>query len=616
LNIEEPIRRANGEPAWLLTSKVPLTGPNGKVKGVLGIYADITELKNIQNSLRNSESRLRSIIDNTTVPYVLNDHQQNITYVNAAFIKIFGYDLEDIPNLQSWWSKACPEEIYREWVMSTWRAGLAKAKRDGTPLEALELNIQCKDGSFRTAMVNASPLGGTDGESQLIILYDVTEMKLKDKLIWSQANYDALTELPNRRLLQDRLDHSIKQARRSGQALCLLFIDLDRFKNINDSLGHLVGDRLLQAVAERLRTAVRETDTIGRLGGDEFLLLVVVEDAADAGHIAQKLLAEIGAPYEIDGHSLRITPSIGISMYPKDGTSFEELLKNADIAMYKAKESGRETFHFFTPEMNAEVLERLLVENGLREALDQEQLILHYQPQLNLETKQVLGVEALVRWQHPELGLISPGRFIPIAEECGLIAPIGEWVLRKACVQNQAWRNAGLLSAPISVNLSSRQFSLGNILKVVTDALRDSGLPATHLELEITESVLVQDVDKTLSVLNQLKAAGVHIAVDDFGTGFSSLSYLKRFPLDRLKIDQSFVRDLVSDRDDQAIAAATINLGHSLGLAVIAEGVETDEQLQILRTLGCHEAQGYLFARPMPARELETYLRAFSAKQS
>ena len=610
LNIEEPIHRADGEIAWLLTSKTPLTDTHGEVIGVLGTYADITELKHIQESLRESESRLRAIIDNTTIPYVLSDDRKYITYVNAAFIKTFGYRLEDIPNLVSWWTRACPDESYRQWAMSSWGARMKLAEREGLPFEPMELNCLCNDGATRTVMVSAAPLGGTFGVAHLIILYDITEMKQKDKLIWAQANYDALTELPNRRLFQDRLDHAIKQARRSGQALCLLFLDLDRFKNINDSLGHLTGDRLLQAVATRLRSTVRETDTIGRLGGDEFLVLVLVDDAAAAGYLAQKLLAVIGEPYEIDGHSLRITPSIGISMYPKDGNSFEELLKHADIAMYKAKESGRETFHFFTPEMNAGVLERLLMENALRKALEHDQLILHYQPQMDLVNKRVLGIEALIRWQHPELGWIPPSRFIPIAEESGLIAPIGEWVLRQACTQNRAWQLAGLTATPISVNLSGRQFSLGNILAVVTGALRDSGLPSTLLELEITESMLMQDVEKTLSVLNELKDAGVRFAVDDFGTGFSSLSYLKRFPLDRLKIDQSFVRDLVTDRDDQAIAAATINLGHSLGLAVTAEGVETDEQLRILLSLGCHEAQGYLFARPMPPDELEAFLKS------
>jgi len=309
-----------------------------------------------------------------------------------------------------------------------------------------------------------------------------------------------------------------------------------------------------------------------------------------------------------------VTSSIGISVYPKDGASFDELFKNADIAMYKAKESGRNAFHFFTREMNAGALERLLLENALRQALAEEQFVLYYQPQIDLINGAVVGVEALVRWQHPEMGLIPPTKFIPIAEETGLIAPIGEWVLREACRQNRFWQESRLLSAPIAVNLSVRQFALGDLLDVIVGALDASALPAGRLEVEITESMLVQDVEKTLSTFSALKARGVRIAVDDFGTGYSSLSYLKRFPLNRLKIDQSFVRDLTTNRDDQAIASAIINLGHSLGLVIIAEGVETEAQLQILRSLGCNEAQGYFFAKPMCAEDMAQYLRSASSR--
>ena len=416
---------------------------------------------------------------------------------------------------------------------------------------------------------------------------------------WAES--DPLTNLPNRARLRTRLVEAIDHARRDGRQRALLFIDLDRFKNINDSLGHAVGDELLIQVARRLSGAVRAGDTVGRLGGDEFVILLEQLGHADqAAQVAQALLDAASGQYAVAGHELAVTPSIGIAVYPADGEDAETLLKNADSAMYHAKSAGRNNYQFFTAAMNTRVREHLQMENSLRQALARGELSLHYQPQFNLESDRLCGCEALLRWHSPSLGQVPPDKFIPIAEDSGLIVPIGEWVLNEACRQAMAWREQGLPELTVAVNVSPVQFRHADLAEQVERALRDSGLPPQLLELELTESVLAENLEQVSATLERLRRLGVHLAMDDFGTGYSSLSYLKYFKLDTLKIDRSFISDLTNSDDYAALTIAIIGMAHSLGMSCIAEGIETASQQDFLRWHGCSIGQGYLFSRPLP----------------
>jgi len=417
------------------------------------------------------------------------------------------------------------------------------------------------------------------------------------------AHHDVLTGLPNRLLLRDRFAQAAAQADRAHSGVAVLFLDLDNFKQVNDTLGHNYGDKLLVGVVERLRGCLRETDTISRQGGDEFVVLLPhLRDLAVIGNIAHHIIDVFAQPFEIETYSISTTFSIGICLYPDDGREFGTLLKNADTALYQAKDSGRDTYRFFSEKMNLDAQEQLHLQGQLRNALQNQEFLLHYQPQIDIASGRIVGVEALVRWQHPELGLIPPGKFIPLAERSGLVIPMGEWVLNEACRQAQRWRENGQ-PLVMAVNLSALQFRRGNLLETVSNALKLSGLPAELLELELTESILLHDIDVAIKILHSLKEMGVKLSIDDFGTGYSSLSYLKRLAVDKLKVDQSFVRDLVEDADSAAIVRAVIQLGHTLQLTVIAEGVENDAQLAFLRNYGCNEVQGYLFSRPVPAPE-------------
>jgi len=423
------------------------------------------------------------------------------------------------------------------------------------------------------------------------------------------AYHDALTGMPNRPLFIDRLIVALAQAARAHQKLAVFFLDLDRFKDINDSLGHSVGDVLIKAVADRIRHCVREGDTVARFGGDEFTILVPkIDRADDAARIAQKIIETLRVPFIVGERELFVTASAGISVYPIDGLDPETLVRNADTAMYRAKDQGRDGYQLYAPAMNARALERLALENMLRRAITNNELVIHYQPLIDIETKAIVGMEALLRWQHPELGLLSPAHFISVAELSGLIIPIGEWVLRTACRQAKTWQRR--LGEPIrvAVNLSARQFQQHDLIPLVTSALDDSGLNPECLELEITESGAMQNAENTSYVLRELKAAGVRISIDDFGTGYSSLNYLKRFPFDTLKLDQSFVHDVVTDPTDAAIVSAVITMAHSLNLQVVAEGVETEAQLAFLRRQGCDCIQGFLFSGPLTAHEAESKL--------
>jgi diguanylate cyclase (GGDEF)-like protein len=424
------------------------------------------------------------------------------------------------------------------------------------------------------------------------------------------AHHDVLTDLPNRMLLQDRLGQAIEVARRQGRQLAVMYMDLDRFKHINDSLGHAVGDLLLKSVAQRLVACVRHSDTVSRQGGDEFVVLLpFIEHAEDAALSAQKMLTALVLPHCIDGRELHIGVSIGMSVYPDDGIDAQTLIKCADTAMYYAKENGRNNFRFFEPDMHARAVQRQSTEASLRLALERQEFVLHYQPKINLQSGRIVGVEALIRWQHPERGLLSPAHFVAIAEDCGLILPMGRWVLREACLQAQTWVRSGLPPITVAVNTSAVEFRAKDFLDNVRVTLEDTQFEPRYLELELTESVLMRDSESTGALLQAIADLGVKLAIDDFGTGYSSLSYLSRFPIDTLKIDQSFVTQMNGNPDDAAIVSAVISMGKSLKQRVIAEGVETPEQYAFLRAQNCDEGQGYYFGRPVPGEILATLLQ-------
>lgn len=434
-----------------------------------------------------------------------------------------------------------------------------------------------------------------------------------EEKLYHQAHYDPLTDLPNRTLLKDRLPQALVRAKRNSTQVAVLFLDLDRFKSINDSLGHAAGDLFLREITHRLTQCVRAIDTVARLGGDEFTIIIpditANQDVTpDVTLIADKILSAIAEPFMLHGHEVSTTASIGIALCPRDADDYDELLKNADSAMYHAKSKGRGNYQFYSRDLNAAAIERLDMENSLRHALDQDQLELYYHPQVEISSGQIVGAEALLRWRHPEKGLIPPLEFIPLAEQTGLIVPIGEWVLKTACAQNKAWRNAGLAPIRVAINLAARQFSDQDLVRKVERILRQTGLDPEGLELEITEGTIMEDTETAIKVLNDLKGMGLQVAIDDFGTGYSSLTYLKQFPIHTLKIDQSFVHDITIDRHDASIVATIIGLGHSLNLKVVAEGVETQEQLNILRSSRCDEFQGYLTSKPLPSREFEVLL--------
>jgi diguanylate cyclase (GGDEF)-like protein/PAS domain S-box-containing protein len=445
----------------------------------------------------------------------------------------------------------------------------------------------------------------------VMVFHDVTQARAMSQKLSHLAQYDYLTDLPNRLLLNDRLTQAISVAHRHQQQLAVLFVDVDRFKHVNDSLGHLIGDKLLLSIAHRLVAGVRSSDTISRQGGDEFVILLSsVAHAADAALSAQKILTVAGMPHRVEGHDLQVTVSIGIGIYPDDGTDAETLLKNADIAMLNAKDNGRNNYQFFKPTMNEHAMERQSIEGSLRHALERREFVLHYQPKMDLMAETLTGAEALIRWRQPERGIVYPQDFIPIAEQCGYIVPIGRWVLREACRQRRRWLDAHLAAIPIAINISAVELRSSNFVAHVREILQETRLEPQYLEFELTETAFMQDPQPTITVLRALKDMGIQLTLDDFGTGYSSLSYLKRFPIDSLKIDKSFVHGLCTDSDDSKLVSAVINLGRSFHLQVVAEGVETREQFLALQAQDCAEGQGYYFHRPIPADEFAKLLGA------
>jgi diguanylate cyclase (GGDEF)-like protein/PAS domain S-box-containing protein len=571
---------------------------------VFGIFRDISERRRSQAELRLAAK----VFEASGEAIFVTDAKRRIVLANPAFTRITGYRAEKIigrtPKFLAS-GKHDPEFFKAIWheleVRGHWQGEVWNRRRNGESFpEWLGISTVRDEGGAISNYV--------------AIFADMSEKKEVEARLAYLAHHDALTGLPNRILLRDRLDQAIAQAQRAEQQVALLFLDLDHFKIVNDTLGHLVGDRLLQTVVARLLDSIRATDTVSRLGGDEFLVVLAdIPDPAIVARITDDILEQAQQPVAIDGHTLTPSFSIGIALYPDDGHDFDTLLRLADTAMYHAKEAGRNTYRFFTEQMNRDASLRLRMRGELQQALEQNQLRLHYQPQFDLQSGRLTGAEALMRWQHPGGSLIAPGTFIPIAEESGQIIAMGRWALFEACRQGARWREKYESKLTVAVNLSALQFRRGQLIDDVRHALAEAALPAGCLELELTESILLQDVDSTLDTLRQLKMLGVQLSVDDFGTGYSSLAYLKRFAVDKLKIDQSFIRDLAHDADDAAIVRAIVQLGHSLKLRTIAEGVEQEAQAQFLRDEGCNEVQGYLFGLPLPAEE---FTRRFLAAQS
>lgn len=527
-----------------------------------------------------------------------------IEYVNPAFEHITGYTAMEVTgrNSDMFWDEDCDQPGIEEI-----RAALAEQRAGHAVLRTYR-----KDKTMFWSDIYIAPVNDGAGVVSHFVMaqYDITETKRYESELEFQTSRDALTGLANRNLLRDRLSQEIAYAVRYGHPIWVMFVDLDRFKFVNDTLGHQAGDLLLKAVAERLQSSVRETDTVARLGSDEFVLVLPERiDEGLATSAVQRIMDAVAKPLKIEGHEFFISCSVGMAVYPADGNSPEDLIRHADIAMYRAKETGRNNFQFYTPAMNERALERLRIEGDLHNALERHEFVLHYQPRVDLESGEIVGMEALIRWQHPELGMVPPGRFIGIAEENGLIVPIGAWVIRTACVQNKAWQDAGLRNLRMSVNLSARQFAQRDLVQSIAAVLEETGLAPDCLEIELTESLVMADVDRAIGILRELKALGVKMSIDDFGTGYSSLSYLKRFPIDVLKIDQSFVHDITVDPDDAAIVASIISLAHNLRLHVIAEGVETEAQLAYLQRHGCDQIQGYFFSPPVSTDAFEQMLR-------
>ncbi len=668
LNYEEPLTSTDGKRIYLRTSKVPLRDSNQEIIGILGIYEDITERKKAEKLERHLTRALRLLSKcNTTLIHADDEHTLLADICQLA-VEFGGYrmawvgypennELKSIrPVAQCGYEHGFLDSIRISWDDNEWGRGpTGTALRTGTTVVNSDTLRNPKLNPWRQAATErnyhssiALPLATkaqiigalniyssetdafTTEEVSLLeelandlafgietlrtrALHNVAEKKLE-----FLAHYDPLTSLPNRTLLRDRFEQAAALADREQSGVAMFFLDLDNFTHINDSLGHACGDTLLVSVANRLKKCIRKTDTLSRQGGDEFVILLSnINDVESIEEITQVIISAFTEPFDIDGYTLNITFSAGISLYPHDEKSFDSLLKQADTALYHAKQSGRNIYRFFSGQMNNDAVEYIQLQGQLHDAIKNKELQLHYQPQIETNTGEIIGAEALLRWYHPEQGMIPPGKFIPSAERSGLIIPIGEWVLNEACHQAQQWRNTHHLpSLVVAVNLSALQFKRGNLVETVTQALEQSGLPAHHLELELTESILLHDVNDVRNTLLSLKKMGVRLSIDDFGTGYSSLSYLKQLAVDKLKIDQSFICDMVDDAGDAAIVKAVIQLGHALDLSVIAEGVEKDTQFALLKELGCDEIQGYLFSPSLPAKEFIQFCQTHDVKNT
>ncbi len=599
---------------WTRVNSAPLSDSKAPFSRV-NTTEDISErklaelaLKAAENALFDERERARVTLNSIGDAVLTSDQEGRVSYMNQVAEAMTGWPcaeaigrpLEEVFNIIDGITRHVDPNPAEQAIKENRTVGLAPAcvliRRDGVE-SAIE--------------DSTAPIHDRDGQQAgaVTVFHDVSQSRAMALKMSHLAKHDFLTDLPNRVLLTERIALAIALAQRRRKQVALLFLDLDHFKYINDSLGHSIGDMLLLSAAERLLACVRNTDTVCRQGGDEFvILLAYIDQAQEAAHVAEKLLAEFSRPHLIDGRELYVTLSIGISIYPDDASSGDTAMQNADTAMYHAKTAGRNSYKFFRADMNSQAVRRQSVESNLRRALLNEEFVLFYQPQVDLVSSAIIGAEALIRWRDVDFGLLTPVQFISIAEESGLIVPIGHWVLREACRQTKAWQDAGLPIVPVAVNISAVEFRHKDFLDGVTRVLADTGLEPRYLELELTESILMIDAEASTSVLHALKHMGVQLAIDDFGTGYSSLSYLKRFPIDTLKIDQSFVRDLATDSDDATIVSAVIGMARNLKQRVVAEGVETNEQLVFLQERKCDAGQGYLFSHPLPAEDFALLL--------
>ncbi len=594
------ILHGDGTPRWIDCRVDIVLDEAGQVARLVGVVQDVTEQRRYQDRLRQSAT----VFDSTAEGVFITDAQAHILDINPAFTEITGYRRDEVlgktPGM--WRSERHDQGFYD----TMWREVATTGRWQG------EIWNRRKDGSVFPEWLTISAVQDGDGRitNYVAVFADITSIKRSQEELEHLAHYDALTGLPNRLLLQARLKHAVAHAQRSRMHMAVIFMDLDRFKNINDSFGHPVGDELLREVAGRLVHCVRLDDTVARIGGDEFVLLLEnISHPNSAAVVAEKVQVAFTEPFEIDGHAVHVTASMGICTYPRDGDDTATLLRNADAAMYRAKDEGRSTYRFYTEELTTNAFERVLLESSLRQALLANQFYLVYQPQVDMRDLRIVGIEALLRWRHPELGIVGPAKFIPVAEDSGLIRPIGEWVVRTACAQARRWLDDGFEFGHIAVNVAGPQLQRDGFVEVVRAALQEQALPPQRLELEVTENFIMHESAGSVSQLAGLRELGVGLAIDDFGTGYSSLSYLKALPIDKVKIDQSFVHDIPGDPNDMAISRAIIAMASSLNLAVIAEGVESPAQADFLLAQGCTQAQGYLYSRPLEASELVHWLR-------
>ncbi|MDR3392834.1 MAG: EAL domain-containing protein [Sulfuriferula sp.] len=603
---EYRIIRADGSIRWVSERGVGVFGANGERIAIEGFIQDITDRITTNKALHEALRRYRSIFENATEGIFQTTPNGRYIDANPALARIYNYPTPEAMIV------ALQDIQHQLYVNQSRRDEFVRLMFEHGNVRNFESQVYRQDGSSIWISENARAVKDTNGAVQFYegTVVDITERKYHEEELRYQASHDILTGLPNRMLLMDRIERAISRAKREEQKVAVVFVDLDHFKLINDSLGHHVGDRLLLEMASRLSSCIRSQDTVARLGGDEFVL-VLTEQSDEPGviHIIRRLLEVIAHPWIDEGHEYSLSCSIGVSCFPCDGNTADTLLQCADAAMYEAKDAGRNTFHFYTPALNQTVTERLELANDLRRALERDEFRVFYQPRVSVADGRIVGAEALIRWQHPEKGLIAPDSFIPTAEESGLIVPIGQWILNEACRQNRAWQDAGLPPISISVNLSPIQFRQPGLVDAVIGALSQSELAAKYLELELTESFFMQDAERINVAITALKGLGVALAIDDFGTGYSSLSYLKRFPVNHLKIDKSFVLEIDTNPDDAAIVRAIITLGHELGLQVVAEGVETQANYEFLKQHHCDEIQGYYFSRPVPAPTMELQLQ-------
>ena len=611
IDMEEQRIDESGVPRWLLTSKIPMKDDDGEIVGLIGVARNITDRKRADQDLKAERALFRAMIDQVPDYLFVKDTNSRFIVANRAVAADLGHRPQDLLGKTDF-------DLHQRTLARKFFADEQKVIRSGEPFVNIDEYVVDTSGERKWLSTSKVPLRNDQGDIIGIVgvARDVTDRKRAEEQIRFMALHDALTSLPNRMLLMDRLAQAILQAERRNGQVIVIFVDLDNFKLVNDSFGHSAGDTLLKTVADRMVGCVRATDTVARLGGDEFVVLLV--DQADsrfaASTVVENIRQVIAEPIPIEGQLFRVTSSMGLASFPGDGADVETLLMNADVAMYEAKEGGRDNFRRYTTKMNDAARERRMLQEGLRSAVANNEFILAYQPQVDLRTHAIFAVEALVRWRHPRLGIIPPARFIPLAEESGLIVPLGDWVLREACRQNKAWQDGGIAPITMCVNVSARQFRERNWAARVGDALRETGLEPKYLELELTESMLMQDAKRAISTMRELQAIGVHFSIDDFGTGYSSLSALRTFPVARLKIDQSFVHNLPHGANERSIATAVISLGQKLNMKVIAEGVETDEQLAFLRDNNCDEIQGYQFSRPVGSNAIAAMLRRQTAR--